>query len=142
MIAFKLNDTVRDLLERWRTIFAEARKRGEFSDQPPLTRATIESDATVQTLPVEDNCLTYYGERLQGPVRIVHGHRPDRLAEVASELNRTERNRVFRSHLGLHVEFVDSESMTRIEGILFSFRNERIYILLRRVVNTFTRTDS
>jgi hypothetical protein len=131
VIAFRDNDAVQNAFKRWREIYADQRDQGQISDQPPLTKALTGCDATVQTLSVEDNCLVYYGERVQGAVRIVHGHKD--LKRRAEKLNKITRRRVFTSILDSEVVFVDQESLTRPEMVYWSVRSDGVLATVQRI---------
>lgn len=133
VIAFHDNDAVRGAFNYWREIYAGQRNQGRMSDQPPLTKALVESNTTVQTLSVEDNCLVYYGDRIQDTVRIIHGHKD--LKRRAEKLNKITRSRVFTSILDSEVVFVDRKSLTRPEVVWWSVRSDGVLTTVGRIKN-------
>lgn len=132
VIGFDDNQRVSQFFEFWRNIYAEQREKGRMSDQPPLTKAVIQSDVRVHTLPVEDNCLIYYGERLEGPVRIIHGH--DDLAKHARKLNEKTTHRIFLSLFDNRIIFGDTESLNPIELFYHSLVLDGFQQTTKRIV--------
>lgn len=137
VIAFKDNQKVGELFELWREIYARQRQEGHMSDQPPLTEAVLESGVSIHTLPVEDNCLIYYGERLEGEVRIVHGH--EQLSKYAYKLNAESRHRIFTSLFENKIEFVDSDSLNHVELLYYSFKLDGVRETISRVARVLRR---
>lgn len=131
VIAFKDTQAVMELFELWREIYARQREKGRMSDQPPLTKAVLESGVSVHTLPVEDNCLIYLGDRLGGDVRIIHGH--DDLAEYDRILNNSSRDRVFSSVLDNRIIFVDHDSLNHIERLYYSLKTDGLRTTIKRI---------
>jgi len=131
VIAFKDTQRVTELFELWREIYARQREEGHMSDQPPLTKAVLESGVSIHTLPVEDNCLIYSGERLEGDVRIVHGH--DELAELARALNNSSRHRIFSSLFDNKIIFVDHDSLNHIELVYYSLKMDGLRTTIKRI---------
>lgn len=98
VIAYRSNDVVHALLDRWTDIYWDMLDRqDEPMDQPAFARALYESDDVRWfTLPREYNVRVPRRGKLASKAKIIHGRHPLGLERVAKELNRTERIRVFR----------------------------------------------
>lgn len=131
VIAFNNTQAVMELFELWRKIYYRQRQEGHISDQPPLTKAVLESGVSIHTLPVEDNCLIYYGERLEGDVRIVHGH--GNLPEYARILNSSSQHRIFSSLFDNKIAFVDSSSLNYLELMYYSLKVDGVRATIERI---------
>lgn len=103
VIAFRATETVRQLLERWRSLhrdILQSSDQGSVGDQATLRVALYESEVRFAVLPPEYNCRFTFPTYLHGPVRILHGRASD-LEAVEREVNETTGPRVFVPGVGV-----------------------------------------
>ena len=100
VIAYRMNERTRSLLENWGRFYEEQVARtGQIDDQPALRRALWHSDAKIAVLPPEYNfrfVLPAFAGR--GKVKILHG-RHHNLPELEKLINRSGSPRVFLPRL-------------------------------------------
>ncbi len=100
VIAYRMNDRTRSLLENWARFYEEQVSRtGQIDDQPALRRALWYSDAKIAVLPPEYNfrfVLPAFAGR--GKVKILHGRHPN-LPNLEKLVNRSGSPRVFLPRL-------------------------------------------
>jgi hypothetical protein len=96
VIAFRRTPGMARLLDRWRALHGEVGRAsgGTVGDQSTFRVALYESDVRFTVLPPEYNCRFPFPTYVHGPVRILHGRRPDP-AEVERQLNGTSGPRVY-----------------------------------------------
>jgi hypothetical protein len=100
VIAYRMNDRTRSLLESWARFYEEQVSRtGQIDDQPALRRALWHSDAKIAVLPPEYNfrfVLPAFAGR--GKVKILHGRHPN-LPNLGKLVNRSGSPRIFLPRL-------------------------------------------
>lgn len=100
VIAYRMNERTRSLLENWGRFYEEQVARtGQIDDQPALRRALWHSDAKIAVLPPEYNfrfVLPAFAGR--GKVKILHG-RHHNIPELEKLINRSGSPRVFLPRL-------------------------------------------
>ena len=100
VIAYRMNDRTRSLLENWARFYEEQVSRtGQLDDQPALRRALWHSDAKIAVLPPEYNfrfVLPAFAGR--GKVKILHGRHPN-LPNLEKMVNRSGSPRIFLPRL-------------------------------------------
>lgn len=131
VIAFRDTGAVQELFHEWRQFAAEHRANGFETDQMAFRKALYGSDCNFVTLRQEYNCLIYFGQYLNGPVKIVHGHGD--LEEIAEILNEETRSRTFIKVFNNKVILVDEKSRSTPELFIDSIKTEGILQTLRRV---------
>jgi hypothetical protein len=103
VIAFRRTPAVTELLERWSRLHLEILRTADHrvvGDQATFRVALWESEVRFTVLPPEYNCRFPFPTYVHGPVRILHGRRPD-VERIEREINATTGPRVFIPDVGV-----------------------------------------
>lgn len=113
VILFKKTSLIDEFFNNWLELykrdleaFDSLRKLGRSEgikfpqDQPSLRESLYKSSLRIATLPSEYNCRFIFPCYVSREVKILHGRHPN-LQEVAHEINKTIKKRVFVPNLGI-----------------------------------------